>query len=66
MGVKYETLRARAKKLGWRLRRLKQHGPRGLASKYAMRVGRDGEFTASDLKFITLVIEQAEQKRAKR
>jgi hypothetical protein len=65
MGVKFETLRARAKRLGWRLRRLNQRGPRALASKYAMRVGPDGEFTASDLRYIRALIEQAERNKAK-
>jgi hypothetical protein len=60
--MSFESLRVRAKRLGWTLRRLKARGPRGLASKYSMTVGRDGAFRASDLQFIRLLISEAERK----
>jgi hypothetical protein len=57
--MSFATLQRRARRLGWRLRRVHERGP--LAARYAMRVGRHDEFRASDLSFIRLLIAEAER-----
>ena len=58
--MSFASLRTRARRLGWRLRRLNARGP--LAARYAMKLGRADEFRASDLSFVRSLIVEAERR----
>lgn len=58
--MSFASLQRRARRLGWRLRRVHERGP--IAAKYAVRIGKDDEFRASDLRFVRLLIAEAERR----
>lgn len=60
VSASFESLRVRARRLGWRLRRVHERGP--LAARYSLAVGLEVPFRASHLDFIALLIAEAERR----
>ena len=63
MGLKFETLQTRAKRLGWRLRRIRERGP--LAARYTLSIVPGDAMRASHLRVFAALV-AAEERRRKR